>query len=237
MARLIRLLNTRATRTIILAFLILLCLLTKPVCVDPKGAPTDFSCLPDFSEWPSNIQLPRQLVRRQQGSSALDIDDRYLFVRELGSGREGIVRLYWDTSTGDSVAIKAFHSKYRNPVPARVFEALKAENVHYWPTEIQATILLGVSTLRNDDTGSSPKCGVETWSLDMLLALDYFLVHGTPLPSATILAKGRLPIWQKSLEVENQTFNDLDLSLRPTLHRFLGSLARMHKIGLVRKAW
>ncbi|KAL9030146.1 MAG: hypothetical protein Q9196_001699 [Gyalolechia fulgens] len=245
MARPLRLPSTRVARMLILPLLILLCLVIRPLCIDPKGAPTDFSNLPDLAKWPSSALLPARLVRQRQGSSGLDVDDRYLFVRKLGSGREGTVRLYRDTSTGDLVAIKAFHSKYRNPVPAPVFEALEAENVNYWPTEIPATILLGGSTLGNDDTSVVPKCGPEPWDLDMPPALDYFLVRGSRRPSSPLtwhlatpyLDKGTLTDLAKSLEVENQTFNDLDVSLRPTLHRLLGSLARMHRLGFVRRAW
>ncbi|KAI4090446.1 MAG: hypothetical protein LQ344_004752 [Seirophora lacunosa] len=245
MARLTRLLNTRFARMVILVVVMLLCLINRPTRIDPKAAPTDFSTLPDFSEWPSDTQLPPQLVRQYRGSSGLDIDDRYFFVRVLGSGREGTVSLYQDMNTGDPVAIKAFHTKYRNPVPARLLEALKAEDVNHWPTEIPATLLLGGSTLWSDDRGSFPKRGLGVSSLDMLPALDYFLVRESPRHPASLtwhlatpyLGRGTLTDLAMSLEVDNQTPNDLDLSLRPNLHRLLGSLARMHRTGVVREAW
>ncbi|KAL8748294.1 MAG: hypothetical protein Q9184_007421, partial [Pyrenodesmia sp. 2 TL-2023] len=178
MIRLARSLSTRFSRVLVLALLILLFLINRPVQVDLKGAPTDFSSLSNFSNWPSSAQLPRQFVRHPQGSSGLDIDDRYVFVRELGSGCEGTVRLYRDTSTGNPVAIKAFQSKYRNPLPPRLSEALEARNVNYWPTEIPATILLGGSTLGRDDSGLISKNELELSSLDMIPALDYFLMRG-----------------------------------------------------------
>ncbi|KAL9012407.1 MAG: hypothetical protein Q9173_002830 [Seirophora scorigena] len=225
---------------VILVVVMLFCLINQPMCIDPKAAPTDFSSLPDFSEWPSDTQLPRQLVRQYRGFSGLDIDDRYFFIRVLGSGREGTVSLYQDMNTGASVAIKAFHTKYRNPVPARILEALKAEDVNHWPTEIPATLLLAGSTLWNDDRSSFPERGHEVSSLDMLPALDYFLVRESPRHPASLtwhlatpyLGRGTLTDLAMSLEVENQTPNDLDLALRPNLHRLLGSLARMHGIGV-----
>ncbi|KAI4183608.1 MAG: hypothetical protein LQ346_006281 [Caloplaca aetnensis] len=153
--------------------------------VDLKGAPTDFSSLPDLSNRSSSTQLPRQLVRQLQGSSGLDIDDRYIFVRELGSGCEGTVRLYRDTSTGRPVAIKVFQSKYRNPLPAHISEALEAESVKYWPAEIPATILLGESALGMNDSGLIADHEIEPSSVDVLPALDYFLIRGsTRLPPA-----------------------------------------------------
>lgn len=242
MIRLTRLLSTRSSRVFVLALLILLCLINRPARVDLKGAPTDFSSLSNFSDWPSSAQLPRQLVRQLQGSSGLEIDYRYIFVRELGSGCEGTVRLYRDTSTGSPVAIKAFQSKYRNPLPARLSEALKAEDVNYWPTEIPATILLGGSTLGRDDSGLISNHGLESSSVDMLPALDYFLIQGSTGPLiwhlvTPYLGKGTLVNLSKRLAAENRTFTDLDLFLRPTLHRLLGSIARMHRIGVVCRAW
>ncbi|KAL8917057.1 MAG: hypothetical protein Q9208_008173 [Pyrenodesmia sp. 3 TL-2023] len=240
MIRLIRLLSTRSSRVFILALLILIFLINRPVRVDLKGAPTDFSGLSDFSNWPSAAQLPRRLVRHLRGSSGLDIDDRYLFVRELGSGCEGTVRLYRDTSSGSPVAIKSFQSKYRNPLPARVTEALEAEDVTYWPTEIPATILLGGSTLGRNDSGLISKHEFESSNVDILPALDYFLIRGSTRPLDPLiwhlvtpyLGKGTFIDLSKRLAAENRTFAHLDLSLRPSLHRFLGSLARMHRIGM-----
>ncbi|KAL8845872.1 MAG: hypothetical protein Q9221_008991 [Calogaya cf. arnoldii] len=130
MVRLTRWLGARATRTIIFAFFIVLFILNKPVYVSLKGAPTDFSSLFDVSDWPANVQLPEQLVRQLQGSSGLDIDGRYLFVQQLGGRREGAVNLYQDTSTGNLVAIKQFHTLYRNPLPEPIHQALSAEECH-----------------------------------------------------------------------------------------------------------
>lgn len=240
-----RWLGTRATRMIILASLIVLFLLHKPVCPNLKGAPTDFSSLFDVSDWPPNAQLPQHLVRQLQGSSSLDIDERYLFVRPLGGGREGAVSLYHDTSTGGLVAIKRFQSVYRNPVPEPMYEALEAEEVNYWPSEIPATILLGGLALQPGDTTPLSNRRLEPSNSDMLPALDYFLVRGSSSSSTSLtwhlatpyLGKGTLTHLAKNLETRNQTSSDLDDSLRPALHRLLGTLARLHRIGVVCKAW
>lgn len=245
MARLTRILSIRTTRVVALVLLILLCLINRHMPVDLKGAPTDFSSLPDLSNRSSSTQLPRQLVRQLQGSSGLDIDDRYIFVRELGSGCEGTVRLYRDTSTGRPVAIKVFQSKYRNPLPAHISEALEAESVKYWPAEIPATILLGESALGMNDSGLIADHEIEPSSVDVLPALDYFLIRGsTRLPPALVwhlvtpyLGKGTFIDLSKRLAADSRSFTDLDLSLRPKLHRLLGSLARMHRIGVVCKTW
>ncbi|KAI4262398.1 MAG: hypothetical protein L6R42_002428 [Xanthoria sp. 1 TBL-2021] len=244
MVRLMRWLGTRTTRMIILAFLIVLFLLNKPVCVNLKGAPTDFSGLFDVSNWPPHAQMPQRLIRQLQGSSGLDIDERYLFVRQLGGGREGAVSLYRDTSTGGLVAIKRFQSVYRNPVPEPVYEALEAEEVNYWPAEIPATILLGGLALQPGEITPLSKRRLEPSNSDMLPALDYFLVRGCSLSSTSLtwhlatpyLGKGTLTHLAKNLETRNLTFSDLDESLRPALHRLLGSLARFHRNGFVRKA-
>ncbi|KAL8652454.1 MAG: hypothetical protein Q9226_004266 [Calogaya cf. arnoldii] len=240
MVRLTRWLGARATRTIIFALFIVLFLLHKPVYVSLKGAPTDFSCLFDVSDWPANAQLPEQLVRQHQGSSGLDIDGRYLFVRQLGGGREGAVKLYQDTSTSNLVAIKRFHTLYRNPLPEPIHQALSAEEVNYWPAKIPATILLGGLALRPLDGDPLSKRGLGSENLDMLPALDYFLVRRNTWHSSSLtwhlatpyLGKGTLSHLAENLEVKNQTFNDLDRALRPGLYRLLGSIARLHKLGV-----
>lgn len=244
MARLVRLLSIRATRVFILILLIIFCFIYRPVRVDLKAAPTDFSSLPDIPDWPSYARLPRPLVRKLHGSSGLDIGGRYLFIRKLGGGREGSVRLYGDTSTGGLVAIKRFQSVYRNPVPAPILEALKAEDVIYWPAEIQATILLGGLTLGTDASGFLSKRGLGPSSLDMLPALDYFLVRGSTWTSPSLtwhlatpyLGKGTLTDLAKSLKAESRTSSDLDHSLRPSLQRLLLSIERIHRTGIVSKA-
>ncbi|KAI4097979.1 MAG: hypothetical protein LQ339_006640 [Xanthoria mediterranea] len=187
-----------------------------------------------------NTQLPQQLVRQLRGSSGVDIDQRYLFVRRLGGGREGAVSLYHDTSTDGLVAIKRFQSVYRNPVPEPIREALEAEDVNYWPAEIPATILLGGLAMRPDTTGPLPKRGLEPSTSDVLPALDYFLVRGSSWSPASLtwhlatpyLGKGTLMHLANNLATKNWTFGNLDQSLRPALHRLLGSLARLHRMGV-----
>ncbi|KAI4284393.1 MAG: hypothetical protein L6R38_001446 [Xanthoria sp. 2 TBL-2021] len=217
MVRLIRWLGTRATRMIILALLIVLFLLKKPVCVNLKGAPTDFSGLFDVSNWPPHAQLPQQLIQQLQGSSGLDINERYLFVRQLGGGREGAVSLYHDTSNGGLVAIKRFQTMYRNPVPEPIHKVLEAEEVSYWPAEIPATILLGGLALRPDETAPLSKRRLEPSHSDMLPALDCFLVHESSSSSTSstwhlatpYLGKGTLteekPDFQRLLEASSSS--------------------------------
>lgn len=99
--------------------------------------------------------------------------------------------------------------------------------------------------MRPDTIGSLPKRGLESSISDVLPALDYFLVRGNSWSSASLtwhlatpyLGKGTLTHLANNLETKNMTFGNLDQSLRPALHRLLGSLARLHRMGLVCKAW
>ncbi|KAL8661409.1 MAG: hypothetical protein Q9168_008389 [Polycauliona sp. 1 TL-2023] len=210
------------------------------MCADLKGAPTDFSGLLEHLERASEPQIPRKLIRRYRGPSALDIDDRYAFVRRLGGGREGAVNLYEDSNTGDLVAIKRFQSVYRNPLPPSLLKALEVEKVYYWPAEIQATILLGGSSQRTHEAGLISERGLESSDCDMLPALDYFLIREGSWSSTSFtwhlvtpfLGKGTLTHLAQNLEASNQTSCNLDHAFRPSLHRLVESLARLHKLSV-----
>ncbi|KAL8840421.1 MAG: hypothetical protein Q9176_003919 [Flavoplaca citrina] len=230
-----RWLGARATRIFILTFVIFLFVLHQPTCIDLKGAPTNFSTLFEVSDWPPDALIPQHLIRHQGGSSGLDIDDRYLFVRYLGNGREGAVSLYQDSRTGELVAMKQFQTVYRNPVPAPIRQALGDEEVNSWPAEIQATILLGGFEPRGDESSLSSER-----DLDILPALDYFLVRDDNCCSKPLtwhlvtpyLSKGTLSHLARTLEKRNQTSSALDESYRPNFHRLLQSLSRLHKLGI-----
>ena len=231
-----RWLGARATRIFILTSLLFLFFLHQPTCIDLKAAPTNFSTIFEVSDWPPDALIPQHLIRHQGGSSGLDIDDRYLFVRYLGNGREGAVSLYQDSRTGELVAIKQFQSVYRNPVPAPIRQALGDEEVNSWPAEIQATILLGGFEPRSDEPSLSSER-----DFDILPALDYFLVRDNNCWSKPLtwhlvtpyLNKGTLTHLARTLEMRNQTFSALDESFRPAFHRLLESLSRLHKLGVV----
>ncbi|KAL8955444.1 MAG: hypothetical protein Q9183_006642 [Haloplaca sp. 2 TL-2023] len=241
-----RWLGARATRILVLVFVIFLFFLYQPTCIDPtcnslKSEPTNFSSLLEVSDWPPDALIPQHLVRQQGGSSGLDIDDRYVFIRYLGNGREGAVSIYQDTSTDELVAIKRFQSAYRNPVPAPILNALGDKDVGYWPAEIQATLLLGgFQSNRSDEPGVIPQRALEDLDLSMLPALDYFLVRGTdcctkPLTWHLVtpyLGKGTLTHLAKSLQKSNQTTAAVDDAFRPAFTRLLSALSRLHKLGV-----
>ncbi|KAL9032569.1 MAG: hypothetical protein Q9180_006428, partial [Flavoplaca navasiana] len=235
-----RWLAARATRIFILTSVLFLFFLHQPTCIDLKAAPTNFSSLFQVSDWPPDALIPQHLIRQQGGSSGLDIDDRYLFVRYLGNGREGAVSLYQDSSTGELVAVKRFQSVYRNPVPAPILQALGDEEVNSWPAEIQATILLGGFEPRSDEPNLTSKRDLERSDLDILPALDYFLVRDNNCCSKPLtwhlvtpyLSKGTLTHLARTLETRNQTFSAVDDSFRPAFHRLLESLSQLHKLGV-----
>ena len=83
--------------------------------------------------------------------------------------------------------------------------------------------------------------------MDTVPALDYFVLHpnGWRLTSSKWQlvtpylgrdggdGEGTLSDFAERLKREKQTFQDLDLALRPKLHGLLRSLAHMHYIGFV----
>ena len=239
-----RWLGARATRIFVLVSVVFLFFFYQPTCINLKAAPTNFSSLFEVSDWPPDALIPQHLVRQQGGSSVLDIDDRYVFIRYLGNGREGAVSIYHDTTSNELVAIKRFQSVYRNPVPAPILQALGDDEVNYWPAEIQATILLGGFRSRSDESSSlAPELTLEELDLSMLPVLDYFLVRGTdcctkPLTWHLVtpyLGKGTLTHLAKRLQTSNQTSNAVDYTFRPAFYRLLSSLSRLHKLGVVRR--
>lgn len=210
-----------------------------------KKAPTDFSNLTIPTTWSSVSVLPKQAFREWTGSFRRDIDERYVFVRELGSGAEGNVKLYNDTYINRAVAIKAFRSHQRNNLPKQLVQVVQSSLVGSWPAEIPATILLGGSKLEHYDENLFSKHRPFGARLDTVPALDYFLIPtGRPRSSQwewqlvtpylgpdSGESQGTLTDLAEHLNKECKRSVELDGTLRPGLHRLLGSLARLHMKG------
>lgn len=213
-----------------------------------KKAPTDFSSLSAPESGTSGFLQPDSIFRFWTGSSRTDIDYRYLFVRELGSGAEGDVKVYNDTFVNRTVAIKTFRSFERNSLPVQVASSIQGAGISSWPAEIPATILLGGRKMHcySQDLFDNPsQSGAR---LDTLPALDYFLTparepHTTKLWEWQLVmpylgsdsggGQGTLTDLAKQLKKGGHSIAELDSALRPGFHRLLGSLTRLHAEGFV----
>ena len=125
---------------------------------------------------------------------------RYRYVRHLGQGREGVVRLYKDIVTGGDVVIKSWFRQGRNPLPDSLLPlfAGKDNNISHvmsktgreiglrnWPTEVEATLIfsgLNSSIPRWPATNASSAVGDGLIvgrpfgeSYGILPAIDYFV--------------------------------------------------------------
>lgn len=245
------LLRRRAMRLFLFIILLFVTLvLVVPAPLDLKKTATDFSNGANQSNWSSPLILPERISRSWTGPSRLDIDERYLFARELGSGREGTVRLYNDTRTGRAVAVKTFHSQSRNHLPERLIGAIQEVSLTTWPAEIPATLFLGNSRLETHDERLFSKHRPSTHGLGIVPALDYFTMSRQgkrwnqsewqlvlPYLGPDVgHSKGTLSDFALYLKREPKTPTQLDTALRPGLHRVLGTLGRMHDKHLVRTA-
>ena len=91
---------------------------------------------------------------------------RYKYVRDLGQGREGVVRLYEDKVTGANVVIKSWFRQGRNPLPDSLLPLFAGKDnnateamlktgreigLRNWPTEVEATLIF--SGLNSSDPG------------------------------------------------------------------------------------
>ena len=236
----------RASKLVLLIlFISILLLLTPQAPRGLKKAPTDFSNLTVPMTWSSASVLPKQVFRDWAGPSRWDIDERYLFVRELGSGAEGSVKLYNDTYINRAVAIKTFHSHQRNNLPKQLADIVRSSLVTSWPAEIPATILLGGSRSELYDQNLFVEHRPFGARLDTVPALDYFLIStGGLQPSGwewqLVMpylgsdygdGQGTLTNLMMHLKGQRKSFVVLDDTLRPRLHRLLESLARLHMKG------
>lgn len=242
------LLRRRAVRLFLFIILLFVTLVfVVPAPLDLKKTATDFSVAATRSNWSSPLILPERIFRSWTGPSKLDIDERYLFARELGSGREGSVRLYNDTRTGRAVAIKTFHSQPRNHLPQGLIGAIQEASLTTWPAEIPATLFLGNARLETHDEQLFSTHRLSTHRLDIVPALDYFTI---PRPGKRwnqsgwqlVLpylgpdvghSKGTLSDLALYLKREEKTPTQLDTALRPGLYRVLNTLGRMHDRSLV----
>ena len=230
----------------LLSLLALLFLPFPPTPLDLKITPTDFWISTEQPNWSSPRILPRDLLRSWTGSSRLDIDAQYMFIRELGSGREGTVRLYSDTHSGRAVAIKTFHSQLRNRLPGPLLKAIQPETLTDWPTEIPATLFFSNLRLETHDEKLFSKHQHSDQRLDTVPALDYFLVHDQASrwypPKWQLVTpylgladgEGTLSDFAERLKKERKPSQEFDTAFMPGLYRLLKSLARMHSRQLVR---
>lgn len=91
-----------------------------------KILPTDFEALTQKAT--GDLWLPQQPVRHVNGTN---IDDRYVFMRHLGTGNEGSASQYVDISTGEVVVVKTWTGplkNIRNHLPGTLAPAFR--NIH-----------------------------------------------------------------------------------------------------------
>ncbi|KAF8433446.1 hypothetical protein BGX38DRAFT_203544 [Terfezia claveryi] len=219
----------------------------------PRQIPTRFPPPPGDGSSHSTVQHlippPQEKPFRTIDKHTLDIDgERYLYIKTLGKGYEGEVRLYLDTQPpgGRKVVIKTFFWGTRvNHLPGHLFGVFNPEVeswyrvvlrpinwmlagsglwgtvVKTWPVEIPATLWFGRSG--RGENG-------------LVSALDYFYVKNRFFGKHWLLV---MPYYEDGT-VDDLAFLVSRLGLRPyevdaayrrDFLRFLETLGRMHEDG------
>lgn len=188
-----------------------------------KQYASDFSTL--INAQPQALWHPQRPVRIQNGSH---IDERYVFMRQLGKGNEGTAALYVDTTDGEVVVVKTFQSRLkngksilRNDLP----DALTGDFEGYgpkWPTDIEASLLFGSRTGIN---GSA-----------FVPVRDYFILQNDRSTWQWALVTpfiegGTLETLADSTKVHERTPQKLDTIFRPVLDVVLSNLGSLHASG------
>lgn len=158
------------------------------------------------------------LDRWTENSNA--IDQRYVFLKSLASGKEGQANLYIDKQDGSTVVVKTFNVIARNHLPV----AIAHNFVNYtttWPAEIEASLLLG-----KDDGDSGYVPVVDYFILQMPSGWTWALV--TPFIARGTLAN--LAADENDSE-PRRTADELDVSYRPTFEAMLHQLHTLHESG------
>lgn len=185
-----------------------------------KQYPSDFSSL--IFAHPEALWRPQRPIRYRNGTH---IDERYVFMRQLGKGNEGTAALYVDTTDGEVVVVKTFQSRLkngksilRNSLPDSLAEDFEGFG-EKWPTDIEASLLIGSWTGVNG-TAFVP-------------VRDYFVLNDerstwhwalvTPF-----IEDGTLEKLAENTKVHERTPQKLDIIFRPVLEVVLGNLGSLH---------
>ena len=161
---------------------------------------------------------PQRPVRRRNGTH---IDERYVFMRELGKGMEGSAALYVDVITGEVVVVKTYTGPMRNKIPMHL-DRDSLEFSSKWPVEIEAGLLIG-SCMNWNKTSFVP-------------VRDYFIMQSessrwhwamvTPFMEA-----GTLSNLAEATRIHERTPQKLDKIFRPVFNDMLQSLEPLHTAG------
>ncbi|KAI9786557.1 MAG: hypothetical protein M1816_007881 [Peltula sp. TS41687] len=169
------------------------------------------------------------------GYAGLDFDDRYVYLRDLGRGCEGVTRLYEDRVTGQVVVIKSWFEPGRNRLPAEMQEVFH-DLMPKWPAEIPATLVFAGLDANSQTTEASYD------RLGFLPAVEYFAATSsknarsknqhtwhlvTPYISGGTLEDPAAWIRQEGLN----TPQDLDVEFRSSFNRTLVLLETLHTKG------
>ncbi|KAI5806071.1 hypothetical protein EDC01DRAFT_609185, partial [Geopyxis carbonaria] len=161
---------------------------------------------------------------RYENPSTLTIDDRYEFLKHLGSGCEGSTAIYSDLhNAGAKVVIKQFLPGVRqNPLPAHLLPHFPGTGAE-WPSEIPATLFFAHSHSRG-----------------FIAPVDYFWL-GAPRPRlrkhpqwrlvTPFLSSGTLETLAALLRHRRLAPHELDLVYRVRFRDVLVALAEMHAAG------
>ncbi|KAK3718829.1 hypothetical protein LTR37_004745 [Vermiconidia calcicola] len=182
-----------------------------------KQTPSDFTALAQAQ--PEALWHTSQPVRQRNGTH---IGDRYVYMRQLGQGREGSAALYLDLTQREVVVVKTYFGTTRNPIP----QALAGDFEDFswkWQAEIEASMLLG-----------SWKNGNETAYVPLR---DYFILDSeedsqwhwaivTPFVEA-----GTLENLATATKIHERTPQKLDKIFRPVFDKVLENLQGLHAAG------
>ena len=183
-----------------------------------KLVPTDFSALAG----PGSAALlsPAKPIRQLNGTH---IDDRYIYMRELGKGMQGSAALYVDVSTGEVVVVKTYNSDGRNHLPAQLADDF-ARYSSSWPSEIEAGLLLG-----------SPKISESSVYVPVK---DYFILQSNRSDRSwawamvtPFIEDGTLKNLAEVTKIHERTPQKLDMIFRPVLNTVLEGLDPLHAAG------
>ncbi|KAI5360490.1 putative serine/threonine-protein kinase, active [Septoria linicola] len=148
------------------------------------------------------------------------IDQRYVFLKSLASGKEGQADLYIDKQNGSTVVVKTFNAIARNHLPLTIAHNF-ANYTTTWPAEIEASLLLGK---HDDHSGYVP-------------VVDYFILQtpsGWTWALVTpFIARGTLAALAADEHGSGigRTADELDAFYRPTFEAMLDQLRDLHVSG------
>ncbi|KAK5173351.1 uncharacterized protein LTR77_002032 [Saxophila tyrrhenica] len=181
-----------------------------------KSEPTDFTTL--NAAHPDALWHPDHIIRHRNGTH---IDDRYVFMRQLGKGSEGSAAVYLDVPTGKVVVVKTFHGILSNDIPGPLIPEFEDFGPK-WPTEIEASLLLG------NQTGVDGPAYVPVRDYFILKdeSTDWHWALVTPYSEA-----GTLEDLAQSTKFHERTPQKLDKIFRSVFEVVLQNVGSLHTLG------